>query len=105
MTDVKFLAPTYPIAGQRVSAIELRCRSKLQGIIKEYPDGRKLLEVRCKDKWCAERGTGMVVFHYFDMETGELNHTQKYRDPRKPKNVVKDGDENNPNSLKGNENE
>jgi hypothetical protein len=67
-----------------VLTMQLRCRSKLQGIIKEYPDGKKLLEVRCKDKWCAERGAGVVVLHYFNVETGELDHTKKYRDPRRP---------------------
>jgi len=85
--NVEFLAPnvTNPVDRQRVSSMELRCRSKLQGIIKEYPSGIRLLEVRCKDKWCAERGAGMVVFHYFNIETGELDHTTKFRDPRKPK--------------------
>ena len=69
-----------------VLTMQLRCRSKLQGIIKEYPNGKKLLEVRCKDKWCAERGAGVVVLHYFNVETGELDHTKRYRDPRRPDN-------------------
>lgn len=71
-----------------LTSIQLRCRSKLQGIIKEYPDGKKLLEVRCKDKWCAERGAGVVVLHYFNVSTGELDHTKRYRDP---KNIKKGG--------------
>lgn len=94
-----------PVAYQRVTSTELRCKSKLQGIIKEFPNG-KFLEVRCKDKWCAERGTGTVVFHYFDLETGKLDHTVKYRDPRKAKpksvNVGEDGSntiENEPKSI------
>ena len=62
-------------------ATQLRCRSKLQGILKTYPDGKVLLEVRCKEKWCAERGAGLVVLHYFNVETGELDHTKKFRDP------------------------
>jgi hypothetical protein len=61
--------------------MQLRCRSKLQGIIKEQADGTKLFEVRCKDKWCAERGAGLVVLHYFNVETGELVRTTKYREP------------------------
>lgn len=65
-----------------VLAIQLRCRSRLQGIIKEYPNGRRLLEVRCKDKWCADRKAGVVVLHYFNVETGELDHTNKFRDPK-----------------------
>lgn len=64
---------TYPI--------QLRCKSKLQGILKTLPSGTKVLEVRCKDKWCSERGSGIVVLHYFSVETGELVDTKKYRDP------------------------
>jgi hypothetical protein len=64
-----------------VAPIQLRCRSKLQGILKDYPDGKRLLEVRCKDKWCADRGAGIVVLHYFNVETGELDHTKKFREP------------------------
>ena len=69
-----------------VESIQLRCRSKLQGIIRKYPDGPELLEVRCKDKWCAGRGEGqpkMVVLHYFTLDTGELHHTTKYREPKR----------------------
>lgn len=65
-----------------LASFQLRCRSKLQGIIKEYPNGKRLLEVRCKDKWCAERGAGIVVLHYFDLESGKLDHTKKYKDPK-----------------------
>lgn len=65
--------------------IQLRCKGKLQGTIKEYPDGKKFLEVRCKDGWCTERTAGVVVLHYFSLEDGSLDHTKKYRDPvRKP---------------------
>ena len=67
------------------AAIQLRCRSKLQGILKQRADGSTVLEVRCKDKWCAERGAGIVVLHYFNVETGELVETKKYRDPRSTK--------------------
>lgn len=63
--------------------LQLRCRSKLQGIIKVV-SGKRLLEVRCKDKWCAERGAGVVVLHYFNVDTGELDHTKKFRDPKRP---------------------
>lgn len=68
-----------------IKPIQLRCRSKLQGIIKTRADGSKVLEVLCKDKWCAERGAGIVVLHYFSLTTGELVDTKKYRDPRKGK--------------------
>lgn len=62
--------------------IQLRCQSKLQGIIKELANGTRVLEVRCKDKWCAERGAGLVVLHYFNVDTGELVDTKKFRDPK-----------------------
>lgn len=63
--------------------VELRCKGKIHGVKKEYPDGKVFLEVRCKDHWCTEREPGTVVFHYFDWFTGELSHTKKFRDPIK----------------------
>ena len=65
---------------------QLRCISKLHGIIKEYPNGKRLLEVRCKAKWCSKRGTGVVVLHYCDLESGQLVETKKFRDPIKKEN-------------------
>ena len=64
-----------------VTAIQLRCKSQLQGIIKEYPNGVRLFEVRCKNKWCSARKPGIVVLHYFDIVTGELVDTKRFRDP------------------------
>lgn len=61
--------------------IEYRCEGKLHGVRKEYPNGKVYLEVRCKDNWCADRGIGEVVMHYFDIETGLLDHTRKFKDP------------------------
>jgi len=61
--------------------VQLRCNSQLQGILKVYPNGKRLLEIRCKNKWCAARGAGVVVLHYFNVDTGELDHTKKFRDP------------------------
>lgn len=63
------------------SGAELRCKSKLQGIIKEKPCGARVLEIRCKDKWCADRRAGEVVLHEFDLESGKLVKTKRYRDP------------------------
>jgi antitoxin component YwqK of YwqJK toxin-antitoxin module len=64
-----------------VSRIEIRCRGKVHGIIKEYPNGKRLFEVRCKDNYCVDRGKNEVVFHYYDMQSGKLVDTKKYRDP------------------------
>jgi len=72
---------------QRVDSVKFRCEGGIQGIVKKYPNGRVFLEMRCIDKRCADRNVGEVVFHYFDIETGKLDHTKKYRDPRKPKSM------------------
>lgn len=59
--------------------VELRCKSKMYGILRE--DG--LLEVKCRHKWCADRThEGVVVLHYFNVVTGELVKTVKYRNPK-----------------------
>lgn len=59
--------------------IEYRCNNKLHGIKREFPNGT-FLEVLCKEKWCGSK-VGEVVFHYFDLETGVLDHTKRYKDP------------------------
>lgn len=69
-----FLEPSIP------EPIQLRCRSKLHGI-KKVVNGIDCFEIRCKEKWCAERGAGLVVLHYFNVDTGELVQTKKFRDP------------------------
>lgn len=51
----------------------------MHGIKKQYK-GKDCIEIRCKDKWCAERGTGVVVLHYFNADTGELVGTERFRD-------------------------
>jgi hypothetical protein len=63
------------------TAVQLRCKGKLHGIIREYPNGDRFLEVRCKDNWCVDRGKNEVVFHYYDLQSGELRKTKNYRDP------------------------
>lgn len=84
-----------PVQHTSIASMQLRCESGLQGILKEYPDGKWLLEVRCKNQRCSERGAGMVVLHYFDIKTGELNHTRKFRDPRRQRqNGRSDNNEN-----------
>jgi len=64
-----------------VERTEFRCRGKIHGVKKAYPNGEVYLEVRCKDHWCTEREPNTVVFHYYDWETGEMHHTQKYSNP------------------------
>lgn len=57
--------------------MELRCeRGLLQGIV--LPDGR--LEVKCRSRYCGS-GRGVVVLHRFDLTTGQVVETKRYRDP------------------------
>lgn len=58
--------------------VEYRCKGKVHGVRKRYPNGEEYVEMRCKDHWCTDRETGVVVMHYFNPETGELHHTKKY---------------------------
>lgn len=64
-----------------IATQQLRCRSQLHGIVKKYPDGKVLFEVRCKNKLCCPRRSGIIVLHYINVDTGELDHTKKFRDP------------------------
>lgn len=54
----------------------LRCPSRIFGLFTE--DGK--LEAKCNSKHCGA-GNGVVVLHYFDLKTGELTETKKFRDP------------------------
>jgi len=83
-----------------VTRVELKCRSRTHGVIKQYtPTGKKYIEVRCKDHWCVDKNEGEVVFHYFEHETGEYSHTRKYRDPVKA--VEREARNQNGNNRKG----
>ena len=65
--------------------VQLRCHSQIHGIVKHYPNGKVLLEVRCKNKLCVDRkAKGIVVLHYLNVETGELVSTKRFRDPAYP---------------------
>lgn len=55
---------------------ELRCPSRLHGRI---VNGQ--FEVKCLSKKCKEGRTGVVVLHYFNLLTGELERTKRFRDP------------------------
>lgn len=60
--------------------MELRCPNVLHGIITE----QGLLEVDCRSRWCGKE-PGNVVLHRFNLETGELVETLKFKAPRSPK--------------------
>jgi len=56
---------------------QLRCDSQiLFGILED-----SVLEVKCKSDRCADRVKGAVVIHRFDIHSGNLLETLKYKDP------------------------
>lgn len=61
---------------------ELRCGGTMHGKLDIF-DGK--LEVKCNRRRCgAERG--VVVLHTFDLNTGEMVGTKRYRDPHPTQN-------------------
>lgn len=56
---------------------ELRCPGTLHARL----DGN-LIEVKCKRRSCGVK-PGVIVFHQFDLTTGELVRTVRFSDPRK----------------------
>jgi hypothetical protein len=64
--------------------IELRCDNNIKFGELFEEDG--VLEVRCRSSRCGHE-PGVVVVHGFDVETGKLLGTEKYRDP----SVTKEG--------------
>lgn len=56
---------------------ELRCPGHLHGLLAD--DNR--LEVKCSSRRCGAK-SGVVVLHYFDLSTGRLVETRKFRDAK-----------------------
>lgn len=54
--------------------IELRCDNKKFGEV--YDD---FIEVKCSSRFCGA-GSGIVVIHRFDRETGKLLETLRFRE-------------------------
>ena len=57
--------------------IELRCDAKKFGELFTEDD---VLEVKCNSRFCGAE-PGVVVIHGFDMATGKLVGTERFRDP------------------------
>lgn len=55
---------------------ELRCESKLHGIVVE--DG--IVEIKCQSKFCGA-GKGVVVLHRFRVSDGSIVSTLRLREP------------------------
>jgi hypothetical protein len=59
-------------------AYELRCASRMHGLVRKR--GRDwVMEVRCHSRFCGKR-KGVVVIHYFDIDTGKLIDTKEFQD-------------------------
>ena len=41
-----------------------------------------MFEVKCASKRCKEGDSDVVVFHYFDISTGVLKDTVRFREPK-----------------------
>lgn len=58
---------------------ELRCDNKFHGEL--FPEDG-ILEVKCRSAFCGA-GPGIVVLHRFDIQSGKMVETLKFRDPGK----------------------
>lgn len=56
--------------------MDLRCDYKLHGIV--IRPG--VAEVKCDSRLCGAQ-QGVVVLHHFDLETGDLIETVRFKDP------------------------
>lgn len=54
---------------------DLRCGSKKHAVLVG-----DILEVKCSSRFCGA-GPGITVTHKFDLNTGKLLGTNKYKDP------------------------
>jgi len=59
---------------------DLRCDSKKFG---ELLDD-SVIEVKCSSKFCGA-GAGLVILHRFDLRTGKLMETLRFREPDREK--------------------
>lgn len=61
--------------------MDIRCPNKLHGRMVE--EGFGVLEVSCDSRWCGKT-SGIVVLHRFDLDTGRLLETLRFKSPSKP---------------------
>lgn len=69
--------------------MELRCDN---GILFGIVEGR-VLEVKCRSRRCGHEA-GSVVIHRFDLTTGNLQGTLKFKDPSTKKKEAGNGTRN-----------
>jgi hypothetical protein len=56
--------------------MDIRCSHKMHGILVS----KGVLEVKCDSRLCGA-GSGVVVLHQFDLETGSLIKTVRFKQP------------------------
>lgn len=59
---------------------DIRCEYKLHGILVDS----ETIEVKCDSRLCGAQ-KGQVVLHHFNLVTGSLIKTVRFRDPKKEK--------------------
>lgn len=59
--------------------IELRCDNGVKYGELDLEDGT--LEIKCRSRRCGH-GPGVVVVHRFDLDSGKLLGTERFREPR-----------------------
>jgi hypothetical protein len=59
----------------RATSIDLRC-NVLHGVL--IGDGH--IEFKCRSRFCGYQ-SGVVILHYFDVHTGQLTNTLRFRSP------------------------
>lgn len=71
---------------------EIRCVGKRHGLLLHQPGGGGAwtLEVKCDSRVCGA-GRGVVVLHRWDLTTGELVSTSRFRDASRPVECQKEG--------------
>jgi hypothetical protein len=57
---------------------ELRCESKKHGVVIDD----HTVEVKCDSRFCGAR-SGVIVLHRFDLTTGKLVGTHRYKEIRR----------------------
>jgi hypothetical protein len=57
--------------------MELRCDSKLHGIVVD-----QAIEIKCNSQFCGA-APGVTVLHRFDPDTGQLLSTNQYKTPER----------------------
>ena len=59
-------------------AQDLRCESKKHGVLIDS----NTLEIKCDSRFCGAK-RGVVVLHWFDVQTGAMIKTMQYKNPIK----------------------